>query len=120
MTDMLVRPASSITDNGTLQMHLSMQHRRCVIRLRGALVKDALQSMQPLFDRLGSLAFDQVIVDMRELAFIDESGAGMLLGLQHYVEGRQATLIGRCADEGLADIARAQGLRVDMAVGSIR
>ncbi len=115
MTDMLARPAGADAPEGdarALEAQFTTQHKRCLIRLHGALVQDTLHTFSSMFDRLGRLAFDEVIVDLKGVSELDEAGTKVLVCLQHYVEARRAELVIWCADAAMATSVSAHGIRV--------
>lgn len=121
MTDMLIRTASATTgDAPALQAQLTTQHKRCVIRLRGSLQQETVHCFASMFDRLGRLSFDQVIVDLKGITELDEAGAKVLLGLHHYVTARKAELIIWCADPSMATTVSTLGIRTDVPLGAAR
>lgn len=61
---------------------------RCVLHLRGRLCADTVRLLDGHVDRLGCRWSDEVVVDLRSLAGIDDVGARLLVGLSHYVAGR--------------------------------
>jgi anti-anti-sigma regulatory factor len=121
MTDTLLRLSShDADDTPQLVAQLTTQHKRCVIRLRGSLVQETLQTFSSMFDRLGRLSVDQVIVDLKAVAEMDEAGGKALLGLHHYVEARRAELIVWCADVSMATSVSTLGMRADMPLAAGR
>jgi anti-anti-sigma regulatory factor len=67
-----------------------------------------------MFDRLGRLSFDQVIVDLKGVSELDEAGTKVLIGLHHYVEARRAELIVWCANSSMAASIAHLGIRADV------
>jgi anti-anti-sigma factor len=121
MTDTLVQPVSNEPVGETqLVTQVSMQHKRCVLRLRGSLVQETLHTFSSIFDRLGRLSFDQIIVDLKSVSDMDEAGSKALLGLHHYVTARQAELIVWCADVSMATSVSILGIRTDMPLAAGR
>jgi anti-anti-sigma regulatory factor len=114
MTDMLTRAADALAEDApALQAQLTTQHKRCVIRLRGPMRQDTICSFAALYDRLGRLSFDHVIVDLKGVTDVDEAGAKVLLGLHHYVTARRAALTVWCIDPSMATTISTLGISTD-------
>jgi anti-anti-sigma regulatory factor len=121
MTDMLMRAAEPAdADTGVLEILLSAQDKRCLIRLRGPFVQQTLHAFSSVFDRLGRLSFGQVILDLKEVSELDEPGTKVLVGLHHYVAARRAELTVWCADQVMATSVSGLGMKAAVPLSPIR
>lgn len=96
-----------------LTVELTVEPAAAVVRLQGALKGSSIAALDAQVDQLGSAPCDEVVLDVVELTEVDELGAGLLGGLQHYVwaRGGRVTVFG--ARPPLAAALVAAGLVFD-------
>ena len=85
MAETVIEPADSAP---VLQVELQAIGATCRLTLRGTLCQTSVAALQAQVDQLGCLPCHEVLVDLRGLTGLDEVGANLLLGLNHYVIAR--------------------------------
>jgi ABC-type transporter Mla MlaB component len=75
-----------------LRVELHSQERTCTLVLSGALRDTSIAALAAQVDQLGCVPCDDVVVDVSRLTALDPTGANVLLGLYHYVDGRGGNL----------------------------
>lgn len=77
-----------IGGDGTFEVSLRAVGDVCVLTLRGALEAGSVAVLESRFDRLWRTPCRRVVLDLSALVAIDDTGANVLAGLQHYVAAR--------------------------------
>lgn len=94
---------------GELAIWTDQGANRCVLRLRGRLCADTVPLLNRHVDRLGCRWCDDVVVDVGSLVTMDAVGAGLLVGLSHYVAARGGTFsVQGASPEAEAELAAAE------------
>jgi len=75
-----------------LRVELQSHGRTCTLALFGVLSATSIAALEAQIDQLGCIPCDAVVVDVRGLRGLDPVGANVLLGLDHYVDGRGGCL----------------------------
>jgi hypothetical protein len=60
--------------------------RSVVLSVAGSLTRDSVSTLQHTVDMLGAGSWDRVVLDLRHLRSLDQTGCGVLAGLRHYVD----------------------------------
>ena len=82
---------SHVPGDPRLTVRLETTPGVCRLILSGELCGSSIAALDAQVDQLGATPCDEVIVDISRLDSIDERGAGVLVGLRHYVEARGGT-----------------------------
>lgn len=79
---------------GERELEVSFRHIGpvCVLTLRGALLVGTVRVLESQFDRLWRTPCRRVVLELRDLREVDETGTRVLTGLHHYVRARGGSL----------------------------
>ena len=80
------------TRSEDLRVELAPDRDRVTVRVSGEIdIATAGEVEKPLLELFDS-GFDQVVLDLREVTFMDSSGIRVLIGAHQHAEARDATL----------------------------
>lgn len=71
-----------------LSIWTDQSQHRCVLRLEGRLCAETVRLLDSHVDLLGCQSCDEVVLDMSHVEMLDQVGARLVVGLGHYVAGR--------------------------------
>lgn len=81
---------TGISDPRTaLAIWTDQKQNRCVLRLRGRLCSDTVRLLDRHVDLLGCQSCDEVVLDLSGVDVMDQVGARVVVGLGHYMAGRE-------------------------------
>jgi anti-anti-sigma factor len=65
------------------EVHTRPDRARVIVAVRGELDIDSVDAVQTALDELRAAGWEQIVLDLRELSFIDSSGLSLLLAADH-------------------------------------
>jgi anti-anti-sigma factor len=102
----------------TLKVQFTLEDQMCTLRLAGSLACSSIHTLEAQIDELGCATFAAVVLDLSQLAYLDDVGANVLLGFHHYVAARGAEMMVCGADADISSMLNQLELTTDPSVPS--